>query len=59
MGIWLILFNPNQFENDHSNCSAKTIDQWNALGTPNLSLGILYALMGLVCEVSTRYFLTF
>ena len=51
MGLWLILFNHHEWEHLHSNCSEKTVDEWNATGSPNLLLGVLYTTIGVICEV--------
>lgn len=34
------------------NCSYKTSEQWNAEGSPNVPIGILYTIFGIVSEVS-------
>jgi hypothetical protein len=55
MGLWLILFNHHEWEDLHRNCSVKTVDEWNAMGSPNLLLGVLYTIIGVICEVLVSF----
>ena len=47
----MFLFNRHRWEYLHSNCSAKTISEWYAEGTPSVPIGALYTMMGILCEV--------
>ena len=55
MGLYLFLFNHHEWEYLHSNCSEKTVDEWNAIGSPSLLLGLLYTIIGVICEVLVSF----
>ena len=50
MGMWLFIFNHDNWESLY-NCSIKTPEEWNAEGTANAPIGVLYLFLGLISEV--------
>ena len=50
MGMWLFIFEHEVWKEMY-NCSMKTTQEWNAEGRPNVPIGTLYLIMGIVCEV--------
>lgn len=50
-GLWTFIFNNQEWGEWYGNCSKKTLAEWNADGTPNLTIGLIYAGMGTMCEV--------
>ena len=53
MGIWMYLFDYDQWADLYvKNCSLKSPTYWQAAGHASLSLGMLYATFGAICEVS-------
>jgi hypothetical protein len=57
MGIWMYLFDHNQWEDLYvKNCSLKNATDWQAAGHASIPLGILYATLGVICEVIFKLF---
>lgn len=52
MGLYLIIFQYEKYAIIERKCQNKSIDEWNSYGTSNLPLGIFYALIGVVGEVT-------
>jgi hypothetical protein len=50
-GLWKFIFNHDEWDFWYGNCSSKSTEAWNADGTPNLTIGLIYAVMGAICEV--------
>jgi hypothetical protein len=54
MGLWILIF--KQYEWDmYENCSERSPDDWNNDGSPQLYIGVLYATLGIIGEVSLKY----
>ena len=51
MVLWMFIFNHAQWEYLHSNCSTKNISEWYAEGASSAPIGILYLILGILCEV--------
>uniref|UniRef100_A0AC35GRL3 Uncharacterized protein n=1 Tax=Panagrolaimus sp. PS1159 TaxID=55785 RepID=A0AC35GRL3_9BILA len=53
MGYWMFIFDHQKwYDLYEKNCSLKTQDEWYAEGKPNLAIGLIYFLTGLVFELS-------
>uniref|UniRef100_A0A914DID2 Uncharacterized protein n=1 Tax=Acrobeloides nanus TaxID=290746 RepID=A0A914DID2_9BILA len=57
MGLWMYLFNQDEWNYLYGNCSYKTPAQWNADGTPEVPVGIIYTAIGIICWVTYIPFL--
>ena len=54
MSVWMFFFDRNQWDDLYvKNCTLKTNEEWYASGNANVPLGMLYATIGIICEVST------
>ena len=51
MGLWAFIFAQESWKNLYGKCAERTIDEWNRDGTSNVTLGVIYAILGIVCEV--------
>lgn len=60
MGLWLYLTDYEEWDHWYKrNCSAKTVEEWNAEGSPNIPIGVFYIFIGVVCEVSLLHHLSY
>ena len=51
MGLWMFLFDQDRWNYWYGNCSLKTKEEWNADGTPEVPIGIVYIAIGVICWV--------